>query len=328
MMREITYLEAVREAMSIEMRKNDDVYILGEDIGVYGGAFGVTRGMIEEFGPERIRNTPISEAGIAGAAVGSALTGMRPILELQFSDFITIALDQMVNQAAKIRYMYGGKGKVPMVLRTPSGSGTGAAAQHSQSLEAWVAHIPGLKVVQPSTAYDAKGLLKAAMDDENPVIFYEHKLLYKTSSAVPEEEYSIPLGKADIKREGTDVTIVATAIMVHKSLEAAKELEKEGISVEVIDPRTIVPLDEETIVNSVKKTGKVIVVHEAVKRGGIGGEIASMIAESEAFDYLDAPIKRLGGASSPIPYNPELEKAHVPQVSDIIKAVKETLNRA
>ncbi|WP_096274218.1 alpha-ketoacid dehydrogenase subunit beta [Paucisalibacillus globulus] len=327
-MREITYLEAVREAMSQEMRKNDDVYILGEDIGVYGGAFGVTRGMIEEFGPERVRNTPISEAGIAGAAVGSALTGMRPILELQFSDFITIALDQMVNQAAKIRYMYGGKGKVPMVLRTPSGSGTGAAAQHSQSLEAWVAHIPGLKVVQPSTAYDAKGLLKAAMDDDNPVIFYEHKLLYKTSSDVPEEEYSIPLGKADIKREGTDVTIVATAIMVHKSLEAAKELEKEGISVEVVDPRTIVPLDEETIVNSVKKTGKVIVVHEAVKRGGIGGEIASMIAESEAFDYLDAPIKRLGGANSPIPYNPELEKAHVPQVPDIIKAVKETLNRA
>jgi acetoin:2,6-dichlorophenolindophenol oxidoreductase subunit beta len=327
-MREITYLEAVREAMSIEMRKNKDVYILGEDIGVYGGAFGVTRGMIEEFGPERVRNTPISEAGIAGAAVGSALTGMRPILEIQFSDFITIALDQMVNQAAKIRYMYGGKGKVPMVLRTPSGSGTGAAAQHSQSLEAWVAHIPGLKVVQPSTAYDAKGLLKAAMDDDNPVIFYEHKLLYKTSSEVPEEEYSIPLGKADIKREGSDVTIVATAIMVHKALEAAKELEKEGISVEVVDPRTIVPLDKETIVNSVKKTGKLIVVHEAVKRGGIGGEIASVVAESEAFDYLDAPIRRLGGAESPIPYNPELEKAHIPQVPDIITAVKETLNRA
>src|SRR5690606_34755994 len=211
-MREITYLEAVREAMSQEMRKNDDVYILGEDIGVYGGAFGVTRGMVEEFGPERVRNTPISEAGIAGAAVGSALTGMRPILELQFSDFITIALDQMVNQAAKIRYMYGGKGKVPMVLRTPSGSGTGAAAQHSQSLEAWVAHIPGLKVVQPSTAYDAKGLLKAAMDDDNPVIFYEHKLLYKTSSDVPEGEYSIPIGKAESTRKGTDVAIVATAI--------------------------------------------------------------------------------------------------------------------
>jgi pyruvate/2-oxoglutarate/acetoin dehydrogenase E1 component len=323
--REITYLEAVREAMSQEMRQNDDVFLLGEDIGVYGGAFGVTRGMIEEFGPERIRNTPISEAAIAGAAIGAALTGMRPIMELQFSDFITIAMDQMVNQAAKTRYMFGGKGKVPMVLRTPAGSGTGAAAQHSQSLEAWVAHIPGLKVVQPSTAYDAKGLLKAAMDDDNPVIFYEHKLLYKTSSEVPEEQYSIELGKADIKREGTDVTIVATAIMVHKTLEAAAELEKEGISVEVVDPRTIVPLDKETIINSVKKTGRLIVVHEAVRRGGIGGEIASMVAESEAFDYLDAPIKRLGGKEVPIPYNPNLEKAAIPQVPDIIAAVRETV---
>ncbi|WP_240371461.1 alpha-ketoacid dehydrogenase subunit beta [Anoxybacteroides rupiense] len=324
-MREITYLEAVREAMSQEMRKNQDVYLLGEDIGVYGGAFGVTRGMIEEFGPERVRNTPISEAAIAGAAVGSALTGMRPILELQFSDFITIAMDQLVNQAAKLRYMYGGKGKVPMVVRTPAGSGTGAAAQHSQSLEAWMAHIPGLKVVQPSTAYDAKGLLKAAIDDDNPVIFYEHKLLYKTKSHVPEEPYSIPLGKADMKREGKDVTIVATAMMVHKALEAAKELEKEGIDVEIVDPRTLVPLDEETIVESVKKTGRVVVVHEAVKRGGYGGEIASIIAESEAFDYLDAPIKRLGGLPVPIPYNPNLEKAAVPQVPDIIKAVKETV---
>lgn len=323
--REITYLEAVREAMSQEMRQNDDVFILGEDIGVYGGAFGVTRGMIEEFGPERVRNTPISEAGIAGAAVGAALTGMRPILELQFSDFITIAMDQIVNQAAKTRYMFGGKGKVPMVLRTPAGSGTGAAAQHSQSLEAWMAHIPGLKVVQPSTAYDVKGLLKAAMDDNNPVIFYEHKLLYKTSSHVPEEQYSIEIGKADIKREGTDVTIVATAIMVHKALEAAAELEKEGISVEVVDPRTIVPLDKETIINSVKKTGRLIVVHEAVRRGGIGGEIASMVAESEAFDYLDAPIKRLGGKEVPIPYNPNLEKAAIPQVPDILAAVRETV---
>jgi len=323
--REITYLEAVREAMSQEMRQNEEVFILGEDIGVYGGAFGVTRGMIEEFGPERVRNTPISEAGIAGAAVGAALTGMRPILELQFSDFITIAMDQMVNQAAKTRYMFGGKGKVPMVLRTPAGSGTGAAAQHSQSLEAWMAHIPGLKVVQPSTAYDVKGLLKAAMDDDNPVIFYEHKLLYKTSSHVPEEQYSIELGKADIKRAGTDVTIVATAIMVHKALEAAAELEKEGISVEVVDPRTIVPLDKETIINSVKKTGRLIVVHEAVRRGGIGGEIASMVAESEAFDYLDAPIKRLGGKEVPIPYNPNLEKAAIPQVPDILAAVRETV---
>jgi pyruvate/2-oxoglutarate/acetoin dehydrogenase E1 component len=323
--REITYLEAVREAMSQEMRVNKDVFILGEDIGVYGGAFGVTRGMIEEFGPERVRNTPISEAAIAGAAVGSALTGMRPILEIQFSDFITIAMDQIVNQAAKMRYMFGGKGKVPMVLRTPAGSGTGAAAQHSQSLEAWMAHIPGLKVVQPSTAYDVKGLLKAAIDDDNPVIFYEHKLLYKTSSHVPEEPYKIELGKADIKREGTDVTIVATAIMVHKALEAAAQLEKEGISVEVVDPRTIVPLDKETIINSVKKTGRLIVVHEAVQRGGIGGEIVSVVAESEAFDYLDAPIKRLGGKEVPIPYNPKLEKAAIPQVPDIIEAVKETV---
>ncbi len=321
--REISYLEAVREAMSQEMRENQDVFILGEDIGVYGGAFGVTRGMIEEFGPERVRNTPISEAAIAGGAVGAALTGMRPILELQFSDFITIAMDQLVNQAAKTRYMFGGKGKVPLVVRTPAGSGTGAAAQHSQSLEAWMAHIPGLKVVQPSTAYDAKGLLKAAMDDDNPVIFYEHKLLYKTIGEVPEEQYSIPLGKADVKRNGKDVTIVATAIMVHKALEAAKELEAEGIDVEIIDPRTLVPLDEETIIESVKKTGKCIVVHEAVKRGGYGGEIASMIAESEAFDYLDAPIKRLGGLAVPIPYNPTLEKAVIPQVPDIIEAAKE-----
>ncbi|QRY39329.1 alpha-ketoacid dehydrogenase subunit beta [Bacillus sp. PDNC022] len=322
-MREISYLEAVREAMSQEMRENQDVFILGEDIGVYGGAFGVTRGMIEEFGPERVRNTPISEAAIAGGAVGAALTGMRPILELQFSDFITIAMDQLVNQAAKTRYMFGGKGKVPLVVRTPAGSGTGAAAQHSQSLEAWMAHIPGLKVVQPSTAYDAKGLLKAAMDDDNPVIFYEHKLLYKTIGEVPEEQYSIPLGKADVKRNGKDVTIVATAIMVHKALEAAKELEAEGIDVEIIDPRTLVPLDEETIIESVKKTGKCIVVHEAVKRGGYGGEIASMIAESEAFDYLDTPIKRLGGLAVPIPYNPTLEKAVIPQVPDIIEAAKE-----
>lgn len=326
-MRECTYQEAVREAMSQIMRENDEVFLLGEDIGVYGGAFGVTRGMIEEFGPKRVRNTPISESAIAGAAVGSALTGMRPILELQFSDFITIAMDQIVNQAAKLRYMYGGKGKVPMVLRTPSGSGTGAAAQHSQSLEAWVAHVPGLKVVQPSTAYDAKGLLKAAIDDDNPVIFYEHKLLYQTKADVPEDLYTIPLGKADVKRQGSDVTIVATAVMVHKALEAAKQLEQEGISAEVIDPRTLVPLDMDTIVESVIKTGRVVVVHEAVKRGGYGGEIASNIAESEAFDYLDAPIKRLGGRAVPIPYNPELEKAAVPQVADIVDAVKETLNK-
>lgn len=324
-MREITYLEAVREAMSQIMRENEDVFMLGEDIGVYGGAFGVSRGMIEEFGPERIRNTPISESAIAGAAVGAALTGMRPILELQFSDFITIATDQIVNQAAKIRYMYGGKGKVPMVLRTPAGSGTGAAAQHSQSLEAWMTHIPGLKVIQPSTAYDAKGLLRAAIEDDNPVIFYEHKLLYRTKGLVPEESYTLPIGKADVKRQGTDVTVVATSIMVHKALEAAELLEKEGIQVEVIDPRTLVPLDIETIVESVKKTSRLVVVHEAVKRSGFGAEIVSQVVESDAFDYLDAPIQRLGGLAVPIPYNPIMEKKAVPQIDDIVSAVKRTL---
>lgn len=326
-MREITFLEAIRETMSQEMRQNPDVFIMGEDIGLYGGAFGVTNGMLEEFGPERVRSTPISEAAISGAAVGAAVTGMRPILELQFSDFITIAMDNIVNQAAKLRYMFGGKGQVPMVVRTPSGSGAGFAAQHSQSLEAWTVHIPGLKVVQPSTPYDAKGLLKAAMDDNNPVIFYEHKLLYRHKGEVPEELYAIPLGVADVKREGRDVTIVATAIMVHRSLEAAKVLEKDGIEVEVIDPRTLVPLDEEAIIRSVKKTGRLVVVHEAVKRGGIGGEIASIVAESEAFDYLDAPIVRLGGAPVPIPYNPELEKRAVPQVEDIVRAVRQLLNK-
>ncbi|MDQ0874417.1 pyruvate/2-oxoglutarate/acetoin dehydrogenase E1 component [Paenibacillus sp. V4I3] len=326
-MRLATYQEAIREAMSQEMRTNELVFILGEDIGVYGGAFGVTNGMIEEFGSERVRVTPISESAITGCAIGAAMTGMRPILEIQFSDFITIATDQIVNQAAKLRYMFGGKGNVPIVVRTPGGSGAGLAAQHSQSLEAWMTHIPGLKVIQPSTPYDAKGLLKAAMDDDNPVIFYEHKLLYGMKGDVPEEPYTIPLGKADIKREGTDVTIIATSIMVHKALEAAKQLELEGISVEVVDPRTLVPLDEETIIESVKKTGRAVVVHEAVKRGGYGAEIVSMIQESEAFDYLDAPIQRVAGLPIPIPYNVELEKLAVPQVGDIIQAVKSTLLR-
>lgn len=323
-MRQITYAEAIRESMTQEIRKNEDVFIMGEDIGIYGGAFGVTNGMIEELGSEKVIITPISEAAITGLVVGAAMTGMRPILELQFSDFITIAMDQIVNQAAKIRYMFGGKGKVPVVIRTPGGSGAGFAAQHSQSLEAWTAHIPGLKVVQPSTPYDAKGLLKAAIDDDNPVIFYEHKLLYGVKGNVPEEQYSIPLGKADIKREGTDVTVVATSLMVHRALEAADILEKEGISVEVIDPRTLVPLDKETIIESVKKTNRAVVVYEAVKRGGYGAEIASVINESEAFDYLDSPVIRLGGKEIPIPYNPTLEKHAVPQVGDIVEAIKST----
>ncbi|HLS06636.1 MAG TPA: alpha-ketoacid dehydrogenase subunit beta [Bacillota bacterium] len=317
----ITYLEAVREAMVQEMRQNENVFLLGEDIGIYGGAFGVTEGMIAEFGPERIRNTPISELGMAGVAVGAALTGMRPIVDYQFSDFLTIGMDQIVNQAAKVRYMYGGKAEVPLVIRTPSGAGTGAAAQHSQSLEAWMAHIPGLKVVQPATAYDAKGLLKAAINDNNPVIFYEHKLLYKTSSQVPEKLYEIPLGKADVKREGHDLTIIATAIMVHRALEAASILAKEGIDVEIIDPRTLVPLDEATILQSVAKTGRALIVHEAVKRGGYGGEIASIIGE-KAFHHLQAPIKRLGALPTPVPYSEILERAAIPQVDDIVKEAR------
>jgi acetoin:2,6-dichlorophenolindophenol oxidoreductase subunit beta len=326
-MRQITYGEAIRESMSQEFRVNDDVYILGEDIGVFGGAFGVTNGMVAEFGKERVRDTPISEMAIGGCAVGSAMTGMRPILELQFSDFITYALDSIVNQAAKMSYMYQGKVKVPMVVRLPSGSGLGFAFQHSQSLEALTTHFPGLKVVQPSSPYDAKGLLKAAMDDNNPVLFFEHKALYGMKGDVPEEQYSVELGKGDIKRIGEDVTIVATGIMVNRSLEAAEQLEKEGISIEIIDPRTLVPLDVELIVNSVKKTGRVIVVHEAVKRGGYGSEIASMIAESEAFDYLDAPIMRVGGLPVPIPFSPNLEKKVVPQVEEITQAVKTILNK-
>jgi len=320
-MRIITYKEAVREALQHHMRANEKVFLLGEDIGVYGGAFGVTAGLLEEFGADRVRDTPISELGIAGVAVGAALTGMRPVLDFQFSDFIALALDQIANQAAKIRYMYGGKGSVPLVIRTPSGSGTGAAAQHSQSLEAWLTHIPGLKVVQPSTPYDVKGLMAEAIDDLNPVIFYEHKLLYNMEGHVPEAPYKIPLGKADVKREGKDITVVATAIMVPRALEAAERLAEENISVEVIDPRTLVPLDERCILNSVAKTGRVLIIHEAVKRSGYGAEIASVIAEKAFYD-LKAPIKRLGGHPVPIPNNKKLERAAVPQTEDIILAVR------
>ena len=316
----MTYLEAIRDALRVKLREDEKVLLLGEDIGVYGGAFGVTATLLEEFGSARVRDTPISELGMTGVAVGAALTGMRPVVDIQFSDFLTLALDQVVNQAAKIRYMYGGKATVPLVIRTPSGSGTGAAAQHSQSLEAWLAHVPGLKVVQPSTPYDAKGLLIAAINDPNPVIFYEHKLLYKTTSDVPADVYEIPLGVADVKQEGTDVTIIATGIMVQKALQAAMDCAALGVSVEVIDPRTLVPLDEATILNSVEKTGRVIIVHEAVKRGGIGGEIASLITE-RAFHALRAPIIRLGGAFVPMPYNAKLERQAVPQVEDIERAI-------
>lgn len=320
-MRERTYLEAVNEALDEALAEDESVFLLGEDIGVYGGGFGATKGLIEKYGEKRVRATPISESAIAGAAVGAAMTGMRPVFELQFSDFITIALDQLVNQAAKIHYMYGGKANVPLVMRTAGGSGTGAAAQHSQSLENWTAHIPGLKVVQPSTPYDAKGLLHTAIEDNNPVMFYEHKLCYKMTGDVPAGKYTIPFGVADIKHTGSDVTIVATGIMVHKALEVAEQVKALGISIEVIDPRTLVPLDIETIVTSVKKTGRLLVVHEAVKRSGFGGEVASLVAESDAFYALKAPIKRLGGEAVPMPYQPELEKSAIPQVNTIYEAV-------
>lgn len=322
-MREISYLEAVREAMTQEMRQDPSVFLIGEDVGTYGGAFGVSLGMLEEFGPERILDTPITELGLTGAAVGAALVGQRPIAEIMFMDFMTLASEQLVNQAAKLRFMFGGRATVPMVLRTPAGSGTGAAEHHSQSLENWFVHIPGLKVVMPSTPYDVKGLLIASIRDNNPVVFVEHKLLYKTKGHVPEESYTIPLGSADVKREGRDLTIIATSIMVQRSLAAAEELAKEGIEVEVVDPRTLHPLDADTLVQSVKKTGRVLIVHEAVKFGGFGGELAATIAESEAFGYLDAPIVRLAGREMPIPYNRNLEYHTVPQVENIVEKARE-----
>jgi len=325
-MREITYAEAIKEAMSEEMRRDQDVFFMGEDIGIYGGAFGVSVGMIEEFGPERVRDTPISEAVLIGAGAGAAVTGSRPIVEIQFSDFITIGMDQLVNQAAKIHYMFGGRAQVPLTVRTPAGSGTGAAAQHSQSLEAWYAHVPGLKVVVPGTPYDAKGLLKSAIRDNNPVVFMEQKLLYRKKGPVPEEEYTIPLSTSDIKREGKDLTLITYGRMLPTCMEIAEELSgSEGIEIEIVDPRTLRPLDTAPIVASAKKTGHVLIVHEAVQFGGFGGELVAQIVDSEAFYYLDAPIKRLGGLDIPIPYNPNLEKNAVPTPERIRDAIHDAL---
>jgi len=325
-MREITYTEAIREALQQEMRRDERVFLIGEDIGVYGGAFGVTLGLLDEFGEERVIDTPINELGIAGAITGAALVGMRPVGEIMFMDFITLASEQLVNQAAKIRFMFGGSTSVPFVMRTPMGSGTGAAAQHSQSLENWFVHVPGIKVVAPTTPYDVKGLLVSSMRDENPVLFIESKLLYKTKGDVPEELYEIPLSKADIKRVGKDLTVIAVGVMVKRCMEAAEQLAGEGYYLEVIDPRTLKPLDEETIIQSVIKTGKVLIVHEACKTGGYGGELAAVIAGSEAFDYLDAPIVRLAGRDMPIPYNRTLEYHSVPQVENIVEKAREILS--
>lgn len=319
--RELSYSQAIQEAMAIALESDPRVFLMGEDIGVYGGAFQVTGDLVERFGTDRVIDMPISELGGAGVAVGAAVTGMRPIFEFQFSDFATLALEQIVNQAAKMRFMLGGEVSVPLVMRFPAGSGTGAAAQHSQSLEAWLAHVPGLKVIQPATPHDAKGMLLAALQDPDPVMIFEHKLLYKMKGEVPAGHYTVPIGKAEVRKAGKDATIVATSIMVQKALEAAAQLMQEGIDVEVIDLRTIRPIDRETVIESVKKTTRLLCVYEAVKTLGIGAEISAMIAESEAFDYLDAPIMRLGGSESPIPYNPELEKAAVPQVPDIVAGI-------
>ena len=320
--RELTYAQAIQEALAQAMDADPAVFLMGEDIGVYGGAFQVTGDLVHRYGEDRVMDAPISELGQAGVAVGAALAGCKPVLEFQFSDFATLAMEQIVNQAAKMRFMLGGDVSVPVVMRFPAGSGTGAAAQHSQSLEAWLAHVPGLKVIQPATPHDAKGMLLAAVQDPDPVMIFEHKLLYKMKGEVPAGHYTVPIGKAEVRKAGKDATIVATSIMVHKSLEAAAQLMSEGIDVEVIDLRTIRPIDRETVIESVKKTTRLLCVCEAVKTLGIGAEISAMVAESEAFDYLDAPIMRLGGAESPIPYNPELEKAAVPQVVDIVVGIR------
>jgi len=320
---EMTYAAAIKEAMSIEMRRDKEVFLMGEDVGVYRGAFGVSGTMWEEFG-DRVIDTPISETAFVGCAIGAAVEGMRPIVEIMFSDFMAVCWDMIINQAPKMRFMFGGKISVPMVLRTASGGGTGAAAQHSQSLEAMLCHVPGLKVVVPSTPGDAKGLLISSIRDNNPVIFLEQKLLYRTKGMVEQGEYTIPLGVADIKREGTDCTIVTYGRMVQMSLAAADILAQEGISTEVIDLRTLLPMDKEAILQSVKKTHHLVVVHEAVKTAGLGGEIAAAVAESDAFHYLDAPIIRLASEDVPVPFCPILEKGILPDQDKIARAVRES----
>jgi acetoin:2,6-dichlorophenolindophenol oxidoreductase subunit beta len=320
-MRTMTYMEAIREAMRMKMIEDENVCTFGEDVGKFGGCFGVYGSLFDEFGEKRVRDTPISEGAIIGLAIGSAATGLRPVAEIMMGDFVTVAMDMLVNQAAKLRYMTGGGITLPMVVRLPGGGGLGAAAQHSQSLEAWLCHVPGLKCVYPSTPADAAGLLLSAINDDNPVVFYEHKGIYGYKGEVPDEIKPIPLGVADVKREGADVTIVATGKMVWESLKAAEELAKEGINVEVVDPRTLYPLDKETIFNSVKKTSKAVIVTEENKRGGYGGEISAMIAE-EIFDYLDAPVVRVGALNTPIPFASNLESYVLPNAADVVKAVK------
>lgn len=318
--RTITFAQAIREALIEEMERDENVLVLGEDIGVYGGVFTATRTLLNKFGPERVIDTPISEASIAGVSVGLAMRGMRPVAEIMYEDFVTISMDQLVNNAAKMHYMFNGQVSVPMVLRTQGGSGRGSAAQHSQSLEAWFAHVPGLVVIMPSTPRDAKGLLKSAIKDDNPVIFIEHKMLYFSKGEVS-DNLNIPIGTADIKREGNDVTVIATSWMVPRVIAAAEKARSFGVSVEVIDPRTLRPLDIDTILSSAKKTRKVLIVHEAVQFGGIGAEISSQITEN-LFNELDMPVKRLCGTDTPVPYSGNIEKYVVPSEEEIVTAIK------
>lgn len=321
-MAQMTYAEALRDGMRIAMQKDPTVFLAGEDVGMFGGCFGQTQGLFAEFGPERVVDTPISETAIVGLGTGAAAAGLRPIVEIMFVDFMGVCLDELFNQAAKMRYMFGGKAKVPMVLRAPCGAGFSAAAQHSQSLEAWLAHIPGIKVVTPATPADAKGLMMAAIYDDNPVVFLEHKGLFTITGEVPEGEYIVPLGKANVQREGTDVSLITWSATVHTALAAAETLAKEGISAEVLDLRSITPLDREAIVASVKKTNRAVIIHEAVRTGGFGGEIAALVAD-DAFDYLDAPVKRITAPDTPVPFCPVLEKAFMPAAETIVATVKE-----
>ncbi len=320
----MTFAQALNDAHKIEMERDADIYVAGEDVGIYGGIFGVTAGLLDQFGDKRVKDTPITESAIIGTAVGAATAGLRPVIELMFVDFIGVALDQLYNQAAKMKYMFGGKAKIPMVLRMTCGAGIGAAAQDSQCLEAMFMHLPGLKVAMPSTPNDAKGLLIEAIRDDNPVVFLEHKILYALEGEVAEGDFTIPFGQADIKREGQDVTIVATANMVHTALSAAEKLAADGISAEVVDPRTLYPLDEEGIIESVKKTHRLVIVHEEVKFAGSGAEIAALVAE-KAFDYLDAPILRVAAPFCPVPFSQPLEQAFIPSEEQIIDAAKKVM---
>jgi pyruvate/2-oxoglutarate/acetoin dehydrogenase E1 component len=326
-MPELTYREAVRDTLATAMREDEDVFIMGEDIAEMGGSMGVTQGLVDEFGPERVRNTPISEMAIVGTGIGAAMQGMRPVVEIMYEDFLTLSLEQIVNQAAKHRYMSGGQLKVPLTIRTQGGAGWSPGAQHAQQLEAWLVHIPGLKVVFASTPEDARGLLWSSIYDDNPVIFFEHRTLYGIKASVPDKIEPIPLGRARVHREGEDVTVIATGRLVHESLAAAEEAEKEGVSVEVVDPRTLQPLDEDTLVGSVKKTNRAVVAHEAVTRMGFGAEVAAVL-QYQVFDWLDAPIERVGAKFVPLPFAPVMEEFVVPHSEDVLEAVRRTVGRS